>query len=146
MNAGASKVESDIRGFGWHVVLVAASNKVPQLAYTVGLGHSYQHPEVVVLGLPDTKAHGILNIIGTEVKNGSRFSAGDRSNVILSNHSSAFVVFPRSAYAAFLGYAQRFYGGDEFPALQFVWPDAGGKFPWEPGMAESVRAAQAVAS
>ena len=146
MNASEARVESDIRAFGWHVVLVAASNGAPQFAYTVGLGHNYHHPEVVVLGLPDTKAHEILNIIGTAVKNGSRFSAGDRSDVILSNHSSAFVVFPRSGYEAYLGYAQRFYRGDEFAALQFVWPDAGGKFPWEPGVAEGVRTTQAVAS
>jgi len=144
MDSGESKLEADVKVIGWHVVLVAASKGSAQFAYTVGLGHSYQHPEVVVLGLPDTKAHEILNIIGTAVKSGLRFSAGDRSAAILSNHSSAFVPFSRSGHAAYLGYAQRFYGGDEFTALQLVWPDAAGKFPWDPGVAEGVRDSQAV--
>jgi hypothetical protein len=146
MNRSDSKVAADIAEFGWHVVLVAASDHAPEFAYTIGLFHSYQHPEVVVLGLPDAKAHEVLNIIGSAVKGGSRFRSGDRTEDILNNHSSAFVDFPLSGHSTYLGFARRFYGGDEFTALQWVWPDAQGRFPWENGVAEGVRATQAVAS
>lgn len=35
-------------------------------------------------------------------------------------------------FANFLGWSRWFYGGDEFPCLQLVWPDRSGLFPWEP--------------
>ncbi len=146
MNASEAKLVRDIKAFGWHVVLVAASNRSPNVAYTVGLFHNYGHPEVVVLGLPDTKAHEVLNIIGAAVKDGGRFCAGDRTDAVLTNYSAEFVEFPHSSHIAYLGYARRFYGGDEFAALQFVWPDAAGKFPWEAGVAEGVRENQTVSA
>ena len=144
MNFGDAKVEADVKSHGWHVVLVAGSNQSPCVAYTVGLFHNYQHPEFVVLGLPDTKGHEVLNIIGAAVKNGAHFCAGDRSDSILLGHSSAFVDFPNVGYFRYLGYARRFYGAKDFPVLQFVWPDAEGKFPWDAGVAADVRANQAV--
>lgn len=144
MNSNEAKLNADVNAFGWHVVLVAASNQTPNVAYTVGLYHNYHHPEVVVVGLPDTKGHEVLNIIGAEVKHGAHFCAGDRRDTILVNHTSAFVDFPRVGHFRYLGYARRFYGAKDFPVLQFVWPDAAGKFPWDEGVAEDVRANQAV--
>jgi hypothetical protein len=146
MNRVESKVASDVDAFGWHVILVAASDRAPQFAYTIGLFHTYQHPAVVVIGLTDAKAHEVLNIISAAVKSGARYGAGDRVDGILVNYPSAFVVFPRSAYADYLGVARRFYAGDEFTALQFVWPDSSGRFPWEAGVAEGARATQVVQS
>jgi len=29
------------------------------------------------------------------------------------------------------GESRWFYGGDDFPCLQIVWPDRAGRFPWE---------------
>jgi hypothetical protein len=86
----------------------------------------------------------VLNIIGAAVKNGARFCAGDRSDTILVNHSTAFVDFPHVGYFRYLGYARRFYGTKEFPVVQCVWPNAEGRFPWEVGVAADVRANQAV--
>ena len=37
----------------------------------------------------------------------------------------------RRHYRTYLGYAGWFHGGPRFPALQAVWPDAEGRFPWE---------------
>lgn len=144
MNLGEAKVDADVKASGWHIVLVAASNQSPSVAYTIGLFHNYQHPEVVVLGLPDTKGHEVLNIIGALVKSGVRFCSGDRSDTILLGHASAFVDFPRVGHFRYLGQARRFYGVKDFPVLQFVWPDAEGRFPWDADVASDVRANQAV--
>ena len=35
-------------------------------------------------------------------------------------------------YREYLGYARWFYRGDDFPALQCVWPDSGHRYPWHP--------------
>ena len=45
-------------------------------------------------------------------------------------------------YPSFLGYAGWYYGGGGFPALQCVWPDPEGLFPWEAGFAAPLRAQQ----
>ena len=132
-NDSERKVVSDVQEFGWHVVLVSDDEVGPGFAFTVGLYHNYQHPEVVVFGLPQKVSHRVLNLIGGAVKEGQQFRAGTRSSEILEMHECAFLAFPIRAYRDYLGYARWFYSGDEFPALQCVWPDGQGVFPWEPG-------------
>ena len=35
-------------------------------------------------------------------------------------------------YHHFLGYANWFYQGEDYPALQCIWPDKNSRFPWDP--------------
>lgn len=144
MDASQQKVESDVQEFGWHVVLVSPSEGQPAFAFTIGLFRNYQHPEVIVFGLPEKAAHSILNLIGKAVKGGRRINSGDRSREFLQRYECTFVSFPRYLYADHLGYAQRFYGGDDFPALQCVWPDREGRYPWEPGAPAELKREQPV--
>ncbi len=39
-----------------------------------------------------------------------------------------------------------FYQGDEFPVLQCVWPDAGGRYPWHPQFVAGLEELQPVLS
>ncbi|MFL5577733.1 MAG: DUF4262 domain-containing protein [Gemmatimonadaceae bacterium] len=48
------------------------------------------------------------------------------------------------ACRSFVGFARWFYGGDDFPVLQVVYPDRTGRYPWEDGVAEGFRAVQPV--
>jgi len=43
-----------------------------------------------------------------------------------------------------MGYANWFYGGDEYPAFQCIYPDLKGAFPWEEGFDVSWRGRQAL--
>ena len=138
------KVISDVQEHGWHVVLVTPDEAGPGFAFTIGLFHNFGHPEVILFGLPDKVAHSVLNLIGTSVKNGDRFQVGKRSSDLFERHEAVFVKFPVAAYHDYLGYARWFYSGDEFPALQCVWPDAEGKFPWEPGANEDLKIRQPI--
>ncbi len=141
-NQSEQKVVSDVQEYGWHVVLVAPDEAGPGFAFTIGLFHSFGHPEVILFGLPDKVAHAVLNLIGASVKSGHRFQAGQRSSDLFEQHESAFVTFPVAAYHDYLGYARWFYSGDEFPALQCVWPDGEGRFPWEPDSKEGCKERQ----
>ena len=144
MNASEQKVESDVQEFGWHVVLVSAQESQASWAFTIGLFRNYQHPEVIVFGLPEKVAHSILNLIGDAAKRGRRINAGDRSDEFLQRNECTFVGFPRDAYHSHLGYARRFYGGDDFPTLQCVWPSRDGQYPWEPGASAELKRSQPV--
>jgi len=144
MNAAEQKVISDVETFGWHVVLVSDDEEGPGFAFTIGLFRNYQHPEVIIFGIPHAVAHAVLNSVGEAVKAGTRLSSGDRKVEFLKDQTCAFVVFPRNSYEAYLGFARWFYKGNEFPALQCVWPDSNGHFPWEAAAAESTRSRQPV--
>jgi len=133
MDAPEAKVLSDIEEVGWHVILVPEDNQGAGFAFTIGLHHSYGHPEVMMFGLPLNVMHQVLNLVGEAAKIGRRYSAGDRVANLLEGYECTFVNVPKSAYADFLGYARWYYKGDHFPAVQCVWPDASGRFPWEVG-------------
>jgi hypothetical protein len=51
LSAPDAKVLGDIQRVGWHVTGVFAQKdeKGPEWAFSIGLFHSFQHPEVVVL-------------------------------------------------------------------------------------------------
>ena len=46
------KLLQDVAEVGWHVVLIAEEAGTPGWAFSVGLYHTFRHPEVVVFGLP----------------------------------------------------------------------------------------------
>ncbi len=140
------KVTADVSAYGWHVVLVAASDTAPDIAYTVGLSASFDHPEVAVLGLPSPKAHMLLNEVGAAVRGGSKFGPDDRVTDLIVGLEVAFRPFPKEQYFQYLGLARKFYRDDGFDAIQLVWPDAQGRFPWDSGVAEDARLNQVVAS
>lgn len=139
-----SRVSSDVRDHGWHVVLVGASGSAPEFAYTVGLTATFQHLEIAVLGLPSAKAQLLLNGVGAAIRQGTRFGAGDQSAELLIGYPVAFIAFPPGLVQQYLGFAWQFYGGGGFEALQLVWPDGKGRFPWDPGVSDHTRFSQAL--
>ena len=72
------KILDDVKAFRWHVMKVLEDNKGPGLAYTIGLQHSLQHPELNIVGLPADLSHLTLNIAG-QAKRGERFSFANGS-------------------------------------------------------------------
>jgi Domain of unknown function (DUF4262) len=137
------KVADDIRKFGLAVITIPSDGKVPTLAYSVGLWGSYHHPEIVVFGLPPEVGHTIINDIGRLVKNGKRFKDGDIIKK-LSNLPMAFVEVPKDRFEGHLTVALTYYEHAEFPALQLVWPDRQGRFPWQETFDEKLRRAQPI--
>lgn len=133
-------VRANVEEHGWHVMLVPGGEEPdePAFAYTIGLWHSFQHPELICFGLPDEVAAGALNNCGDEVEAGRELGEGSRSDEAFDGLECAFREFPRAAYRDHLGYAVWFYDGAEFPVLQCIWPDREGRFPWEEGCDEEV--------
>jgi hypothetical protein len=136
------KVIADVAEFGWHVIKVPEDVEGPAFAFTIGLTKTFAHPEVIIFGLALSTMHGTLNNIGALVRAGKRFEPGDVTQELLKRYACEFVRVPRSAYPDFFGSACRFYGGDAFEALQCVWPDRGGRFPWDDAVDDAVRRCQ----
>lgn len=138
------RIARDIEETGWHVIKVPEDAEGPGYAFTIGLWRSFQHPELMIFGLPLDVCHVILNVAGREVKGGAVLRAGETTDALLDGHLCALRDVPASRHRELLGAAVGFYAPEPFPALQVVWPDRDGRFPSEPECAPDVREDQPI--
>jgi len=68
LHAADQKFLSQIETYGWNVTTVfkKEGETGPEWAFSAGLFHSYQHPEIAMFGLDLDIMHKIVNDIGTE--------------------------------------------------------------------------------
>lgn len=59
---------SNIKNYGLHIIHVLEQGNLPNFSYSVGLWHSYQHSEVIIIGLKPNLTRWILNELGRRVK------------------------------------------------------------------------------
>jgi hypothetical protein len=136
------KMLHDIEEEGWHLIVIPEEDNTPGWAFTVGLHHTYKHPEIVVFGLPLEMLGQVIHSIGSEVKEGKAFEANQDYTDILEGVRCTFRPVCVTWYRSFLGYARWFYRGDNFPVLQCLWPDKEQHYPWERKFKEGWKWAQ----
>jgi len=124
---------ADVKRVGWHIVGIHEDTEGPAYAFSVGLYHTFEHPEIIIFGLPHETAGRMINIIGRQVQSGTRIKANDVSNDVAEGFPVAFKMVPKDFYRQYIGYALWFYRSIDFPVLQCVWPDKAGRFAWQDG-------------
>jgi len=139
---GEQKVIDDVQMHGWHVIKVIEDKEGPPFAYTIGLYHSFGHPEIIVIGLPGEAAHAVLNTAGESIRAGREYADDTRTDEFLNNYSCTFKSVPERQFQAYFGWALWFYEGKGFQALQLVYPDRSHNWPWEPGAEQGFRSTQ----
>lgn len=144
MTAHDDQLRADIATYGWHVIKVSEDDEGPGFAFTIGLFRRFEHPELILFGLPLETMHAMLNGAGAAVRDGAAYSAGRDYDDILEGYHCTFRSVPRSHYEEYLGTARRYYGGDEFPVLQLIWPDREHRYPWAAPSDAWIRTAQPV--
>ena len=130
--ADDAKLLSDVEEYGWHVVNVHDRDPLPGWAFSIGLYRNFGHPEIVVFGLDLELNASVINSVGDEIKAGKRFEIDGQYSDLIDEYSCTFKPVNLVWYGAFLGYANWFYDGTEYPVLQCVWPDRSYRYPWEP--------------
>ncbi len=126
------KAISDIRSFGLHIVNVLEDGELPNFSYSVGLWHTYKHPEVIIFGLEQSVSMWILNEIGRRAKEeGAEFKSGKYYGGFLEGFECTFLDVPQSHFGQHVGWDIWLYDGIGFPLVQCVWPNTKGAFPWE---------------
>ncbi|UFS58964.1 DUF4262 domain-containing protein [Subtercola endophyticus] len=124
-------VRSIVDQHGWFVQKVFAgegSEIWPQFAYTVGLTEM-GHPEMLCHGLPLDTAHRLLNVLGEQVRAGTRFPANSAATTLTADNLLLF--FIEVTNRSDLAVATMMYG--EVEAVQLIWPDKQKRFPWNEG-------------
>lgn len=126
------QVLDNIEAYGWHVAGVLDDDLLPGWAYSVGLYHSFKHPEIVVFGLDSHVAHILINIVGENAEAGKSYAVDQLYPDLIDVYSCVFKPVKTGWYDPFFGYADWFYKGADYPVLQCIWPDRNSRFPWEP--------------
>ena len=67
------KVLADIEAVGWSLVGVHADDSGPGFAYSIGMMHTLDHPEVIVFGLDLHLMFDLVKGMGRQVRGGRRF-------------------------------------------------------------------------
>ncbi|MCI0488120.1 MAG: DUF4262 domain-containing protein [Blastocatellia bacterium] len=133
MNKGDKKVISDVAEYGFHIINVLEDEEGPPHTFSIGLFHSFKHPEVIVIGLNTDLMKDMVGWIGEDVKKGLRFETGKAYAGLLECFDCTFRAVAKKRYPEYLGYAMWFYKGMDFPVVQCVWPTTSGYFPWDEG-------------
>lgn len=134
-----------IENHGWHCVGVfgtADDPPLPNYTYSVGFREHDEHPEMIVVGLPNEIAQSILWGIYDRIKDGERFEDGDTLSGIIENYSLVLRAVPPDGRP--LNMARAYYNLDELPALQVLWPDVDGNFPGEEAVDPEYEGGQAL--
>lgn len=114
---------------GWMVMSVGASGTAPEFTFTCGLTE-VGLPEVVVYGLPGDTAGTLLNDVAQRLLDGERFTDGEPVARVLRGYD--LQLWDTTWLQDPLGAAFRLYGEDRVRVRQLVWPDADGRWPWDP--------------
>lgn len=123
-----------IQEFGWQTTSVGSNdNGDPAFSYTTGFWLTLDQPEVIVFDFPPQLSHDVFGQMMRRARAGDRFPLGQRIEGILSNEAVYLFTVGQAAGAHYLLSSDWFYRRGQFPAVQLVWSDGRGHFPWEDG-------------
>ncbi|GIF75811.1 DUF4262 domain-containing protein [Asanoa siamensis] len=125
---------------GWCVLRVPGT---VEFAYTIGLWHSYQMPEMVMFGLAGDHMQHWLNAAVDRLREIGWPAASVPFTGVIEGHETMLRPVDESWRDALFGTANRFYRGWSVPVWQLVWPDAAGRWPWNDEATVSSRTRQA---
>jgi hypothetical protein len=131
-------VIENIEKYGSHVVQIRESNFVPGWSFTIGLYELLRQPEVIVVGLKPDLAILVLNEIARRMREGN-FQPEAWATNVLEHVECEFRPVEKKWLRKTMGYAVWFYGNDNFPAIQCIYPDITNKLPWQQGFDSSWR-------
>jgi hypothetical protein len=130
----------DVREHYVHIVWVPAGDgpDEPIFAYTVGLWHQARHPELVITGQKPELMHRSLNDAAEWVRAGHRLTPGMSAEGIIGGFPVAVEALTQQAVHETVTYSGWFHR-TPVDAVQLVWTDLDGIWPWQPGAHELTR-------
>lgn len=133
LDEGEQSFVAKVREHGWFRTSVSGDDEGPGFSFTTGFWVNANHPEVIIFSTKDEIAHDVFWDLFRDAKSGQPLPLGKRTDAVFANLPAYAFLVAKQHYRSFLGWSRWFYGGDDFPCLQIVWPDRTGRFPWESG-------------
>ena len=137
------KCVSDVLEHGVHVIAVSEGDgpDEPAFAYTVGLVHQAEHPELVMSGQKAALMHAALNEGARRVLAGLRLAPGTTAENVIGRWPVVVDAMSPEGLRTTVRWSAWFHRR-EVDAVQLVWPDTRGIFAWQPGAADYAAALQ----
>jgi hypothetical protein len=132
-------VHDTVAESGWAVV--AISGETPY-AFTVGLWHTCQVPELAMFGLREQDMQIWLNSCATLMRDGTPIVDAEPFDGVLDNFPVQVRAADPSWHRPLFGPMCGYYGTDEVPVRQLVWPDREGRWPWDAAATATCRERQ----
>jgi hypothetical protein len=126
------EVRETIRTHGWMVQYVE-SDRTP-FAYTIGL-HDWGFPELSITAVSPQRATRLLNTVARDAVAGKNLTPGQQFKL---PSGPLIEIVGMSRPDAHLNFAVAF-GGPEIRALQLVWADGRGRWPWSAAFCDGRR-------
>src|SRR5262245_43145124 len=101
-------VIADIEKYDLSVMMVNEDEEGHRFTFSVGLYHSFKHPEVIVFGLKHDVAGRIINELARRIKAGERCDVGKEYDGLLEGYNCVFREAPKGCYPEYFGYAMGF--------------------------------------
>ncbi|MGM0557236.1 MAG: DUF4262 domain-containing protein [Myxococcota bacterium] len=136
------QIISNIEQHGWSISGVMGEGGLPSWAHSIGLWHSYDHPEIIIFGLEMELVESVLKIAANRVHEGADFEDGEANDELLENHRVEFREIDDRWKSTLMGYATGFYDDESFPALQLFLPTNEGLFPWDDDFPDEINHVQ----
>lgn len=116
----------------------------PGFGYSIGFYKTFNHPEIIIVGLKLDLIHTLINNIGHDIQNGKVFKSGNFHADIIDGFDCKMLKVSKQFYDLYVGQALWFYENDDFPLLQCIYPTIKGIYPWESNWPEEIKDIQPV--
>lgn len=123
---------SHIEEFGCSVVSVKRTSYGLGWSYTIGVFDTCGKPEIVTVGLLPETAHFALNAAAKLWRSGADLTKG-RYRDVVGEVECEFRPIDQKWKKQLMGWAIWYYGDDDFPVVQLVYPDLQNRFPEDEG-------------
>ena len=126
-------IRRSVEEHGWHAIAVPESERAPELLYTIGLVSSWNHPELIVFGLPARTAHSVVSSLIDRIREHESFEKTGVHPDLLGDLPLLIRPVHPSQLETYFGYAMGYYRlvgrPDALRAVQIFWPDRDGVLP-----------------
>lgn len=126
------KTLENIQRFGCAVMHVPEEGDLPPFSFSVGVTKTAGFPELIVIGLQQALAQSLINDYYHRLQAGEVFRAGGYYAGFLEGFDVHLERVLEAHYEDYLGYNLGFYDGPHFEALQLIYPNTKGIWPWQP--------------
>ncbi len=124
-------IVAKVRADGFFRAELFADDLGPGFSYSSGFYVSTGHPEILMFSKKGELSHDVFWNLFRLAKANTPLALGKPTDQVFTTRIAYAFPIAKRFYADHLSWTRWFYGGDDFPCLQIVWPDHEGVFPWE---------------
>jgi len=95
---------ADVERFGFAVVCVYGDDDGPEFAFSMGLYHTFKHPEIIVFGLSFDLARWVIRELAQRIDDGEKCEVDRLYDGLLEGYQCTFRNVPKDSYPDYFGY------------------------------------------